>query len=106
MSEALGLFDEIVVTKLPPVEDAAATEMREAIEEFLKSAERFRELNSHNMNWWSVGDPWWKAMQWLTISDTRLKQAFCGDNRSRSSIRLYHEYRQRLLVGVPYRTNA
>src|ERR1700752_4975873 len=112
----MEMFDEIVQTEIKadgtvevnPVSDSAE-EMKAAVTDFVQSARKFRELNSHaatHAPYASIGIPWWKALEYLALADSRLKEAFCGRDRSPDSIRLYHEYRVRLLVGVPYRTDA
>jgi hypothetical protein len=38
-------------------------------------------------------DKWWKALQWLALADSRLKDLFCGGDHSPRSIAMYHRYR-------------
>src|SRR5271155_1003467 len=38
-------------------------------------------------------DKWWKALQWLALADSKLKDMFVGSDRSPRSIRIYHRYR-------------
>jgi hypothetical protein len=35
----------------------------------------------------------WKALQWLALADSRLKDLFCGRDSSPRSIAMYHKYR-------------
>jgi len=118
-----SMFDEIKAVKVEMVNgrprvtdeqtiaDMDAEEMKAAVSDFVQSARKFRELNSHaatHAPYASLGNAWWKALEFLALADSRLKEAFCGRDRSPDSIRLFHEYRVRLLVlvPVPYRTDA
>jgi len=38
-------------------------------------------------------DKWWKALQWLALADSKLKNLFVGRDRSPRSIAMYHRYR-------------
>jgi hypothetical protein len=36
---------------------------------------------------------WWKALQWLALADSKMKDLFVGRDRSPRSIAMYHRYR-------------
>lgn len=44
-------------------------------------------------------DKWWKALQWLALADSKLKDMFVGRDRSPRSIRIYHRYRLTIVAG-------
>jgi len=44
-------------------------------------------------------DKWWKALQWLALADSKLKNLFVGGDRSPRSIAIYHRYRLTIVAG-------
>jgi len=46
-----------------------------------------------------LGIEWWRSLQYLALADSRVKEAFIGGDRSSRSIRLYHQYKLRLIEG-------
>jgi hypothetical protein len=99
-----SMFDEIAEVTVKPdgkvearLVDDASQEMESAVAEFRQSWRRFREIDERPN---AATDPnrhpgmeWWKRHEWLSISDNRLKEAFCGRDRSPRSIAQYHRFR-------------
>jgi hypothetical protein len=111
----MEMFDEIVQTEIKPdgtVEvnliNDSAKEMENAAAEFQQSWRRFRKIDpAMATSCARIGIEWWKAAEWLMIADNRMKDAFCGRDRSPQSIRLFHRWRLKLVVdGKNYRTDA
>jgi hypothetical protein len=44
-----------------------------------------------------LGIEWWRAAENLMLANNRLKDLFCGRDRSPRSIRLCHEYKLTLI---------
>ena len=85
-----------------------AKEMEEALAEFLHHAKAFILINDPfvHMNVGRPGVEWWRALEWLALSESRLKTAFCGNDRRPQSIRQYHNWKLKMLEGKRYRTDA
>ena len=112
----MEMFDEIVSAK---VEDGKVTvetevlspdpkEVESAVADFVQSYRQFRETNSRldaatDAN---LGMAWWKRLQYLALADSRLKDVFCGPDRSPRSIAQYHRFRLKLVEGKRYRADA
>lgn len=105
------MFDELVRTKIENgkvrveaevLSPSAEDEMREAADDFVRCERRFRKLNERLG---AATDPgrrgvlWWREAEWLMLADNRLKDAFCGRDRSRESMALYQKYRVMLISG-------
>src|ERR1700722_9156005 len=111
-----SMFDEIVETNILPdgevdvkLLDNPAQEMENAIAEFITSAREFFDSDTKlqcETDPTRAGILCWRRLEWLALADSRLKEAFCGRDRSRDSIALYHNYRLKLLDGKRYRTDA
>lgn len=113
------LFDEITEVKTvngkPKVTDEqtirdmeAAKEMEDAIADLIRSFKDFNQIMSHGVEPTDPlkSIPWWRALQFLALADSRLKEAFiCGD-RSPASIRQYAKFRSKMLEGKRYRPDA
>ena len=106
-----SLFDEITETKIAPdgtletrlVEDpmqemvAAVAEMQQSWKEFCAVADS--PIAAHRYEWW-------KALMWLSCAENRLKEAFCGRDRSPKSIAQFHRWRISIIYNRPYRSNV
>jgi len=112
----MEMFDEIVSTKIDDgkvtveseVLSADPEQVENAVADFVRSARQFRETNSRldastDAN---LGMAWWKRLECLALADSRLKDVFCGRDRSPHSIAQYHKYRLKLIDGKRYRTDA
>jgi hypothetical protein len=85
-----------------------AKEMEEVLAEFLRHAKTFVLINDPFVHV-DVGRPgieWWRALGWLALSESRLKTAFCGNDRRPQTIRHYHKWKLKMLEGKRYRTDA
>ena len=72
-----------------------AKEMEEALAEFLLHSKAFVLVNDPFVHM-DVGRPgiqWWRALEWLALSESRLKQAFCGNDRRPQTMRHYHRWK-------------
>jgi len=99
-----SMFDEIVETKIAPdgavevnLVSPSAEEVLNAASDLFQSWKDFRNLNTEGPLA-AHDDQWWKRLEYLALADSRLKDLFCGRDRSRRSIRLYHEYRLTLIA--------
>lgn len=103
-----SMFDEVTeVTvqsdgevEVTPVYDAKQVE--DAVADFIRFERDFREINSRRD---AATDPsrfpgmeWWKRLAWLSLADDRLKDIFCGRDRSPRSIATYRKLARRRLV--------
>ena len=109
------LFDEIITTRLAPdgtletsvkFDFAAAQEMEISVTEMQSAWADFKKANGdqYPIAVWTYN--WWKALMWLSCAENRLKESFCGRDRSPASIKQYHRWRLSVCDGRPYRTNA
>ena len=109
------LFDEIITTRLAPngtlepsvkSDFSAAQEMEISVAEMQSAWADFKKANGdqYPIAVWTYN--WWKALMWLSCAENRLKEAFCGRDRSPASIKQYHRWRLSVCDGRPYRTNA
>jgi hypothetical protein len=111
------MFDELYETKKKPlgsvetkklltdaeqIAQMDSEEMERAVADFVRSWRDFRGLDPMR-----YGDPtWWRALEYLALANSRLKDAFCGQDRSPASIRQHHRWRLKLADGRRYRTDA
>ncbi len=107
-----SMFDEIVETRFAPNGTLEATlkpdaehEMENAVADMVRSWREFKDANGdYPIAVW--GYTWWKALMYLSFAEDRLKEAFCGRDRSPASIRQYHRWRLKMIDGRRYRTDA
>ena len=112
----MEMFDELIRTTVMPdgkidveLVQPDPKEVENAVADFVKSAREFRILHSCPDG---ATDPerrgilWWRALESLACADSRLKDIFCGPDRSPRSIAQYHKYRLKLIDGKRYRTDA
>jgi hypothetical protein len=108
----MEMFDEIVQTEIKAdgtvevslVEDSAQ-EMENAVGEMKAAWRDFRDVNAENPAAYHTYK-WWKALMWLSCAENRLKEAFCGRDRSPCSIALYHHWRMRIIGNRDLRADA
>jgi hypothetical protein len=94
-----SMFDGVIETHIAPdgtvevnLVSPSPEEVENAASELFLSWKDFRNLNAEGPC--AIHDyKWWKALQWLALSDSRLKDLFCGRDRSPRSIAMYHRYR-------------
>jgi hypothetical protein len=100
-----SLFDEIIETRIAP-DDAleaslkpdAEQEMENAVADMVRSWTEFKEVNGeYPIAVW--GYNWWRCLSYLALAEDRLKQAFCGRDRSPASIRQFHCWRLKMIEG-------
>lgn len=117
-AEIASMFDEVTEVKTvngkPMISDEEtlrqmdADEMANAIADLTRS---FRDFNSIMSRGVDPVDPvkslgWWRATEYLMLANNRLKDIFCGRDRSPASIRQYAKFRSKMLEGKRYRTDA
>ena len=104
------IFDELYETKKKPdgsvdtkkIAQMDSEEMERAVADFVRSWRDFRGRDPMR-----YGDPArWRALEYLALANSRLKDAFCGRDRSPASIRRYHRWRLKLADGRRYRADA
>jgi hypothetical protein len=90
------------VTDEQTVADMDAVEMKNSVADLLRSWRRFREIDASvaATSGAQLGIEWWRSLQYLALADSRMKEAFIGGDRSPRSIRLYHQYKLRLIEGA------
>jgi hypothetical protein len=114
-----SMFDEEITTLIKAdgtpeqkkwlAEDALQTEEAEAsVADLVRSWGRFREIDASvaATSGANLGIEWWRCLEYLALADSRLKDVFCGRDRSPRSIKQYHKYRLKLIDGKHYRTDA
>ena len=113
-----SMFDEVVETHVKLVDgkhvvvideetiaqmDASA--MAEAVDDFGCWAKKFRDSNGGDPRY-GRANGWWVNLQWLALADSKLKDLFCGRDRSPESIKRYHAYRLQLIEGGSSKADA
>jgi hypothetical protein len=103
------MFDEVIETSVKPdgevevkLVSPSAEEMEHAVADFVRSWREFRILDP--LRYGDTG--WWQSLQYLALADERLKEIFCGTDRSPASVKQYHRWRLHLADGRRYRTDA
>jgi len=107
-----SLFDEIIETRIAPdgtletsLKPDAEQEMNDAVADMMRCWKDFKDANGdYPIAVW--GYQWWKCLCYLALAEGRLKEAFCGRDRSPASMKQYHKWRLKLCDGRPYRANA
>jgi hypothetical protein len=85
----------------------AEQEMERAVGDLVTSAREFFEMRSESASDYErPGIVWWRRLEALTLADSRLKDAFCGRDRSPRSIRAYHRFKLKMVSGRRYRVDA
>jgi hypothetical protein len=113
----MEMFDELIGTTVMPDGKVDAElvqpdpkEVENAVADFVKSAREFRILHSCPDGATDSGRRgilWWRALEWLAFADSRLKDIFCGPDRSPASIAQFHKYKLHLIDDrKPYRADA
>lgn len=110
------MFDELVSTKIEGGKVTVETEVlspdpeevENAVADLVRSWRRFKEMDASvaATSGPQLGIEWWRAVEHLALADSRLKEVFCGPDRSPRSIRQYHKYKLKLIDGRRYRTDA
>ena len=113
----MEMFNELIRTTVKPDGEVEVDlvqpdpkEVENAVADFVKSAREFRILHSCPD---AATDPerpgilWWRALERLACADSRLKDIFCGRDRSPASIAQFHKYKLHLIDDrKPYRADA
>jgi hypothetical protein len=88
------MFDEITEVKITPdgrveakrlisdEETVASIDMQEAVNDFVRSERDFRALTVP-----VATNVWWRNLEYLALADSRLKECFCGRDRSKRTIK-------------------
>jgi hypothetical protein len=108
--EIASMFDEVTVSgrdgKPLADEKAAQKEAARQLELGVADLKRaWREFKFLDPLRYMDAD-WWDSLQYLALADDRLKQAFCGSDRSPASLRHYHRWRLHVVDGRPYKLNS
>jgi hypothetical protein len=97
----MEMFDEIAQVTVSPdgtveakLVDDASQEMENAVAEMARAWQNFKNAEGPAAY---HGYGWWKALMWLSCAENRLKEAFCGRDRSPRSVALYHRWRMRIV---------
>ncbi|HEV2289910.1 MAG TPA: hypothetical protein VGR81_13280 [Candidatus Acidoferrales bacterium] len=110
------MFDELVSTKIEGGKVTVETEVlspdpeevEDAVADLVRSWRRFKEMDASvaATSGANLGIEWWRAVKRLALADFRLKEMFCGPDRSARSMRKFHKYKLKLIDGRRYRTDA
>lgn len=100
-------FDEVVETIIKPngevkLVSPSPEEVETAVTDFVNSEREFRLLHSRPDAATDPGRPsilWWRAFELLAFADSRLRDIFCGPDRSPASINQFHKYKLSLISG-------
>jgi hypothetical protein len=82
-----------------------ASAMAEALNDFGFWAKKFRDSNGGDAHH-GRANTWWVNLQWLALADAKLKDLFCGRDRSPESIKRYHTFRLQLIEGGSSKADA
>lgn len=112
----MEMLDEIVSTKIEDgkvmvkseILSPAPEDVKHAVADFVQSYRQFTKTNSRpdaatDAN---LSMAWWKRLENLALADSRLKDIFCGRDRSPRSIAQYNKFRLKMIAGRRYRTDA
>lgn len=112
----MEMFDEIVSTKIEDGKVAVETEVlspdpeevEKAVADLTRSFSDFNAIMSRGVD---PVDPvkslgWWRATEYLMLANNRLKDIFCGRDRSPASVKAYARFRSKVLEGKRYRPDA
>lgn len=115
----MQMFDEEIATLIKTdgtveqkkwlAEDVLQAEEAEAaVADLIRSWRRFKEMDASvaATSGAQLGIEWWRAVEYLALADSRLRDVFCGPDRSPRSVAQYHRYRLKLIDGKRYRTDA
>jgi len=115
----MQMFDEEIATLIKTdgtveqkkwlAEDALQAEEAEAaVADLVRSWRRFKEIDASvaATSGAQLGIEWWRCLEYLALADSRLKDVFCGRDRSPNSIKQFHKYKLKLIDGKHYRTDA
>jgi len=118
-AEIATMFDEVQTVEMvngkPRISDEQTLremdekEMENAVADFVRSAREFLQLNTRPdlaTDSQRPGILWWRALQWLALADSHLKDCFCGQDRSPQSIQRFHCWKLKMIDGTRYRTDA
>jgi hypothetical protein len=105
-----SMFDEVVETSVKPdgeievkLVSPSPEEVENAVRDFVNSEREFRLLHSRPDGATDSGRPgilWWRALERLACADSRLKDIFCGRDRSLASTNQWHKYKLSLLTSA------
>jgi len=116
-----SMVDEVIETSINPdgkverrwITDAETLadmerekEMADAVAEFVQRSREFLNTLDAQTDPERRGILWWRACEWMMLADRRMKEAFCGRDRSPRSIAQYHRFRLKMMLGQRYRTDA
>ena len=110
------MFDEISETTVKAdgevrLVSPSPEEVESAVRDLVNAEREFRLLHSHPDGATDSGRPgilWWRGLERLACADSRLRDIFCGPDRSPRSLAQYHKYKLHLLIDrkKPYRADA
>jgi hypothetical protein len=111
-----SMFDGVIETTAKPngevevkLVSPSAEEVEGAVADFVRSCRDFRRFDLRPDAATDMEQPgvlWWRALEYLALADSRLKDIFCGRDRSPASIKQYHKYRLSLISGKRLRADA
>lgn len=94
------MFDEVIETHIATTPE----DMENAVADFCRSWNDFNQVSAGITT--PAQNQWWVKLEWLALADSRMKDCFCGRDRSPRSIALYHRYRLKMIDGKRYRVDA
>ena len=104
------MFEELVAASKAPKPERTGEEekMNLTVRTFLVAQSDFSRINEHPLKVTKkeVNYRWWCALEALYDADKALWHLFCGPDKSMASNMEYAKFRQRLISGVPSRSDA
>jgi hypothetical protein len=104
------MFEELVAASKAPKPERTGEEekLNLAVKAFLIAQQHFDRMNDHplKVSKKEVNLRWWIALEDMYNADKALWHLFCGPDKSMKSNMEYAKFRQRLITGVPNRSDA
>jgi hypothetical protein len=106
----MEMFEELIEYNARPKPQRTGEEeqMNLAVRKFLVTQQDFNRINEHplKVSKKEVNYRWWCALEAMYEADKALWHLFCGPDKSMRSNMEYAKFRQRLITGVPNRSDA
>src|SRR5271154_5525963 len=106
----MEMFEELIEYNARPKPQRTGEEeqMNLAVRAFLVAEQHFKRLDAHplKVSKKEVNYQWWCALEDMYAADKALWHLFCGPDKSPRSNMEYAKFRQRLITGVPNRSDA
>jgi hypothetical protein len=105
----MEMFDQVTEVHIAPDGTLMMTqELESAVLDLKMSWKQFKGIDATvaATSGAQLGIEWWRALQFLALADSRLKEAFIGGDRRPVSTRLYHKWKLKLIDNQSFGENA